>query len=83
MRDFFISSLEKIVTVIIVIMIVGVIVAGLGTMFNADGGFLAGIGILIVGAIYVLMMGGMLYLALGVYDNTKRTAEAVERLADK
>lgn len=83
MRDFFISSLEKIVTVIIIVMIIGVIAAGLGTMFNQQGGFIAGIGVLLAGAVYVLIMGGMLYLALGVYDNTKRTAEAVERLADK
>ena len=32
-------------------------------------------------AIYLLLMGGMVYLGLGIYNNTRRTAEAVERLS--
>ena len=81
MREFFINSLEKIVTVIIALMAVGVVLGGLGTMFTPEGGFLAGIMIWALGAVYVLVMGGMMYLALGIYDNTKRTAEATERMA--
>lgn len=81
MRDFFINSLEKIVTVIVFLMALGVLFGGLGTMFTPEGGFIAGIVVWIVGAVYVLVMGGMLYLALGIYDNTKRTAEATERMA--
>jgi hypothetical protein len=31
----------------------------------------------------VILIAGSLYLALGIYNNTKRTAEAIERLASK
>lgn len=81
MRDFFIGSFEKLVAVIIILFALGVLIGGLAAMFTQ--GFLQGIGILIGGGLYVIMMGGMLYLALGIYHNTKRTAEAIERLAMK
>ena len=83
MRDFFISSLEKLITVIIVLMSIAVVIAALGTMFGGQpgGGFLAGLAVLVFGAFYVLLMGGMMFLFLGIYDNTKRTAEAVERMS--
>ncbi len=83
MRDFFINSLEKIVTAIIILMALGVVFSGLGVMFAPDGGLLPGLAVWLFGALYVLIMGGMLYLALGIYDNTKRTAAAVEALAAK
>lgn len=81
MRDFFIGSFEKIVSLIVIILAAVVVIGGIGAMFNQ--GFLAGIGVLIVGGLYVIMVGGMLYLALGIYHNTKRTADAVEKLAAK
>ncbi len=78
MRDFFINSLEKLITVIVVLMIVGVLIGAIVVMFSAQGGFLAGIGMLIFGGLYVILMGGMMYLFLGIYHNTKRTAEILE-----
>lgn len=77
MRDFFIKSFEIIVSVVVVLMAVAVVIGGLMTMFN--GGFLQGLGILIGGAVYVLFIGGAMYLGLGIYQNTKRTADALER----
>jgi hypothetical protein len=75
MRDFFIQSLEKLISVLIVLMMILVLFGGVAAMFGPDGGFLQGLAILVGGAIYVIMMGGMLYLFLGIYHNTKRTAE--------
>jgi len=83
MRDFFINSLEKLVTIIVAVLCVGVVIAAIATMFSDQGGFFAGIGVLIAGGIYAIMVGGLLFLALGIYDNTRRTAEAVEKLAAK
>lgn len=84
MRDFFINSFEKLVGIIIVVMIVGVVIGAIGTMFSGEaGGFFAGIAVLLFGGIYVVMMGGVMYLALGIYHNTMRSADAIERLADK
>lgn len=83
MRELFISLFEKLITVIVVLMCIGVLIAAVVIMFSEDGGFLMGIGVLIAGGIYAIMTGGLLYLGLGIYNNTKRTAEATEALAAK
>lgn len=84
MRGFFIQSLEKIVNFMAVLSIIGVVLAALGVMFFGTpqgGGFLAGLAVLVVGALYVVLIFGGIYLALGIYENTRRTAEATEQLA--
>lgn len=90
MRDFFISSYEKLVGLIIVLMGIGVILAALAASFGGSGegpesvgGPFAGLFVLIFGAVYLVLFGGFLYLSLGIYQNTKRTAEAVEKLLMK
>jgi len=83
MRDFFISSFEKLVSLIVVLMVIGTVILAIAAMASPEGGFIPALLVLVVGSLYTIMMGGMLYLALGVYNNTKRTAEAVEILAKK
>lgn len=90
MRDFFIGSLETILNVVVVIAFLVLLVAagaaafgpGMGPM-GQRGGPLAGLFVLIGGGIYLLMIFGFLYLGLGIYQNTRRTAEAVEKLANR
>ncbi|MBF9032772.1 hypothetical protein HKCCE2091_00830 [Rhodobacterales bacterium HKCCE2091] len=82
MREFFIGALDKLVAVIIILMAIFVVIAGIGAMFApAQPGMppsaLLGILILIGGAFYIVVIGGSLYLALGIYYNTKRTADAL------
>lgn len=88
MRDFFINSLEKLVGVVVVLLSLGVLIAAVGATMGGNttmggqhmgGGPLAGLLILVIGAIYVLFVGGFMYLGLGIYQNTKRTAEALEK----
>ena len=82
MRDLFINMFEKLVGVIVILLCIGVVVGGLAVMFGAagqGGGFLMGLGVLIGGAIYVILIGGALYLGLGIYQNTKRMADAMDR----
>lgn len=81
MRDFFILWLERIVNVVIILGAVGVLVAGLVVMFSTTGGFLQGLATWAFGFVYLIVMGGMIYLGLGIYNNTRRTADAVEALA--
>ncbi|HCQ64890.1 MAG TPA: hypothetical protein DIU07_06855 [Rhodobacteraceae bacterium] len=81
MRDFFIKSFESLIAIIIIISAVGTVIAGFATMFSE--GFFQGIAVLIFGALYTVVLGGGLYLAFGIYHNTKRTADAVERMAQK
>lgn len=89
MRDFFINSLEKLVGVIVVLMGIAMVIAAVSAMTGGanmggrhmGGGPLAGLVVLVLGAIYVMFVGGFMYLGLGIYQNTKRTAEAIEKLA--
>ena len=89
MRDFFIRGFELLVGVLVVLMLVGVLFGAGAAAFGGlqingmpmGGGPVAGIAILIGGFLYVTLVAGMLYLGLGIYQNTRRTAEAVDRLA--
>ncbi len=83
MRDFFIRSFEMIVSAIVILAGVTVFVGGLVMMFNERGGFVQGLGVWVVGGIYVLFLGGAMYLGLGIYQNTKRAADAIEAMARK
>ncbi|MFA5581414.1 MAG: hypothetical protein WDA25_05620 [Paracoccaceae bacterium] len=82
MRNFFINSFEKLVAILLVLISIGVLIAAVGLMVSGQpGGVWMGIAALIGGAFYVVLIGGVLYLALGIHDNTRRTAEAIEKLA--
>lgn len=86
MRDLFIGLFEKLVGVFVILMCLGVLVGTVGAFLAPGpngGGPLAALAILIGGSIYAILMGGMMYLFLGVYHNTKRTAEAIEELAKR
>jgi hypothetical protein len=92
MRDFFINSLEMLVSVIVILLILAVLgtaaaAAFGGGMMGPDGmgggGPLAGLAILIGGGFYVVIVGGFLYMGIGIYQNTKRSAEALEKLLSK
>lgn len=85
MRDFFILWMERIINVVMVLGAIAVLVSGVAALFGspygAGQGLMAALAIWIGGAIYLILMGGVIYLGLGIYNNTRRTAEAVEELA--
>ena len=96
MRDFFINSLEMLVSVIVVLMgltVLGLALAALagggmmgqgGMMGRAGGGgFLAALAILVGGGLYVIIVGGFLYMLIAIQQNTRRSAEALEKLLMK
>ncbi len=87
MRDFFIRGFEAILSVILVIAGLAILlVAGITAFGNASlegmpagmSGPLAGLIILVAGFVALLVYGGLLYLGLGIYHNTRRTAELLE-----
>lgn len=80
MRDFFILWMERIINVVIILGALVVVGTGLFIMFSPTGGFLQGLATWAFGFVYLIVMGGMIYLGLGIYNNTRRTAEAVEVL---
>ncbi len=82
MRDFFIQTAEKLIAVFVVLMLIAVFVGGLGSIVAPSyqgGGFLMGLLIWVFGGLYVVIMGGLLYLGFGIYRNTLRTAELLEK----
>ena len=90
MRDFFIGAFEKLVSIIVVVMAIGVLVAAAAVSFGpgmgpggGQGGILQGLFVLVGGSIYVIFIGGAMYLGLGIYQNTKRSAELLEQIAAK
>ena len=40
-----------------------------------------GIALIILGPLYAIIFAGWIFLSIGTYHNTKRTAEAIEKLA--
>ena len=89
MRDFFINSLEVLVNVVVVLLSLGVLAVaaiaafGGGVGPNGPAGPLAGLGILIGGALYVIFVGGFMFMGIGIYQNTRRSADALEKLLTK
>ena len=83
MRDFFILWLERIVNAVVILGAAAILIGGVVAMFSPQGGILQGLLVWLGGAIYLTVMAGMIYLGLGIYNNTRRTAEAVERLAER
>lgn len=89
MREFFIGAFEILVGVIVVLIAIAVLAAAAFATFGGPmmmdgmmmrGGPLAGLMVLAGGTLYLIFVGGILYLALGIYHNTRRTAEATERM---
>ncbi|GAA6195789.1 hypothetical protein [Pseudophaeobacter sp.] len=85
MRDLFIGLFEKLVGAVVILLCLGVLIAAGAALVapGPNGGLLPALAILVGGSIYAILMGGMMYLFLGVYHNTKRTAEAIEALAKR
>ena len=92
MRDFFIGWLEKILNVMAVIVAIALVLGSLAAMFGGGfamgpmrggGGVLGGLLLLVFGAIYYVIFFGFAYLGLGIYQNTKASAAALEKLAAK
>ncbi len=87
MRDFFINALDKLISVFVVLGIIGVIIgAGMAMMTPPEmggAGAIGGLIFLVVGLLYVAFMAGFMYLGLGIYHNTRRTADATEKMAGR
>ena len=87
MRDFFIRGFEVILSVILIIAAIGIVIAaGIAAFGNASiegapagmQGPIAGAVILVGGFVALIVYGGLLYLGLGIYHNTRRTADLLE-----
>jgi hypothetical protein len=87
MRDFFIRGFEAVVSVLLIVAAISIVITAgavafgggsVGGMPSGMGGPIAGLAILVSGFVALLVYGGFLFLGLGIYHNTRRTAEALE-----
>lgn len=92
MRDFFIRGLEVLINVFVVVTALGILAfaamvsfgGGASIQGNAvQGGPLVGLAILLGGFLYLVFVAGFMYLGLGIYQNTRRMAEALDRQAGR
>lgn len=81
MRDFFIRAFEVLLGVTILLGFAGMVLGAIWALAAGSGvqGTLQAITILVAGTLYILFVGGALYLGLGIYHNTKRMADAVDQ----
>jgi hypothetical protein len=87
MAEFFIKMLGVLISIIVVVAFLGVIVAAIAAAssyrYQGVEAIILAFGVLIGGILYVSFMAGFMYLGLGIYNNTKRTAEATAELLNK
>ncbi len=74
MKRIIIKSLELIATILMALIVLGAAIGG-----AASGGFIGFLGGLIGGAITAIVLLGALFLLMDIADNTRRTAELLER----
>ncbi|MFB2531579.1 hypothetical protein ACEYYA_05350 [Paracoccus sp. p3-h83] len=79
MGDFFVNSMERLVAVIVVFALL-LVLTSIAVMFSAQGGFLQGLLMLVLGSLYMVLMFGMVHVVLAIRANTRRTAIATEAL---
>lgn len=79
MRQLIISSLDMLIWLFAGLIALGGVIVGFMAM--GQGMVLQGLGIVIGGLLYAIIFAGMFFLIIGIHNNTKRTADAVEKLA--
>ena len=78
MRQFVIKSFETIVWIFGALVAAAGVIIGLMAVANGQA---QGILFIIGGPLYAILLMGMFFIAISISDNTRRTAEAVEKLA--
>jgi hypothetical protein len=78
MRQLIIKSFEAMVWVFGLIVGIGGVTAGINAVENGQS---EGVLYMIVGPLSAIILMGIFFIAISISDNTRRTAEAVEKLA--
>lgn len=81
MRETIIKSFDLLITVMAGLIVITSVIIGFMVMFQ--GAFFMGLAYMIGGCLYAVIFAGGLYLLIGIYENSKRTADAVERLSTR
>jgi len=78
MRQAIINSLDVLIWIMGVLMATAGVVVGIVALSQGE---VAGLAIIVGALLYAIIFMGMFFLIIGMHNNTKRTAEAVEKLA--
>jgi hypothetical protein len=80
MRQFIITSFETIVWIVGGLIAIAGVIAGIIALTQGQMG---GLLLIIIAPLYAILIMGVFFIAIAIADNTKRTAEAVEKLASR
>ncbi|MCE6951196.1 hypothetical protein LAZ40_07415 [Cereibacter sphaeroides] len=76
MRDFLISTYDKLVMTLVILIAVGAVIGAIGMM--SEAGVFAGLLFLLSGLLSAVIFGGSMFLLIGIYENSKRIAALLE-----
>lgn len=81
MRNFFVTWMERLLGLMVILSMIGICLAAFTALTSGQPrAMIAALGIVIAGAISVIVTFGFAYIALGIHANTLRTAEATEAM---
>ncbi|AXC48778.1 hypothetical protein DRW48_02900 [Paracoccus suum] len=82
MRDFFITWMERLLGLFVVLSVLGVLTTAYFTAISdRPQALIAAVAVVVAGAVSIILTFGFAYIALGIHANTRRTAEAAEAIA--
>ena len=76
MRQAIINSLDILIWVLGALIALGGVIGGIATLAQ---GQIMGLAFIVGGLLYAVVFMGMFFLIIGIHNNTKRTADAIER----
>ena len=80
MRETIIKIFEILIWIIGALYAIGGVIGGI---FVLAQGEIAGLGIIIGGLLGAVVIMALFFIQIGIYNNTRRTADAVEKLAGR
>lgn len=80
MRQTIINSLDVLIWVLGILIALAGVIAGIAALAQ---GQLVGLAMIVGGLLYAVVFMGMFFLVIGIHNNTKRTADAVEKMSMK
>lgn len=84
MRQTIIGIFEKLVSIAFLIGTAIIVIGGVSSMFSHYGGdFWSGLVFILSGMIMLILSVGVVYVVLGIYENSKRTNELLEEIRNK
>ncbi|SIO17721.1 hypothetical protein [Vannielia litorea] len=80
MRNTIIKIFEILIWVIGGLVAIGGVIGGIVMLAQGE---VVGLGVIIGGLLYAVIIMALFFIQIGTYNNTRRTAEAVEKLAGR